>query len=172
MMKRYWFAVAAVALFGVGGQTASAQAPDCEAARCAVQAALDQNCPCVGVPTGTAAAKKPNHGRYVSCVAHTVNTLAKAGTIPNNCRGKIKRCAARSICGKAGFVTCHIPQLGTCDTSTGTCAEDSTLLCMSDADCVLGTRCKIAHSDVQCMDKGGTVSTSPTCCADCVVSTP
>jgi hypothetical protein len=126
----------------------------------------------LGVPTGSAAAKKPNHGRYVSCVAHVVNGLAKDGTIPNNCRGKVKRCAARSICGKADFVTCHIPQLGTCDTSTGTCEEDPTLPCTSDAQCVLGTRCKIAHSADLCMAKGGEVSTSPTCCADCSVSTP
>jgi len=172
MMRRYWFVLASVAVLGVGGQTAFAQAPDCDAARCAVQAALDQKCPCLGVPTGTAAGKKPNHGRYVSCVVHEINRLAKDGTIPNNCRGRIKRCAARSICGKADFVICNIPQLGTCDTSTGTCVDDPTLFCMSDADCVLGTRCKIARSDTQCTDKGGTVGTSATCCSDCVVSTP
>jgi hypothetical protein len=171
-MKRYALALGAVALFALRSQAVYAQAPDCEAARCAVQAALDQHCPCLGVPTGTAAGKKPNHGRYVSCVVHQVNDLAKNGTIPNNCRGQVKRCAARSICGKADFVTCQIPVLGTCDTLTGTCVDDSTLLCTSDADCVLGSRCKIKHSAEQCMEKGGTVGTSSTCCSDCTVSTP
>jgi len=170
-MNRYLL-MGAVALFGLGGQAVYAQAPDCEAARCAVQAALDQHCPCLGVPTGTAAGKKPNHGRYVSCVVHQVNDLAKAGTIPNNCRGKIKRCAARSICGKPDFVTCQIPVMGSCDTTTGTCVDDTTLLCTSDADCVLGTRCKIKRSADLCMEKGGTVGTSATCCSDCIVGSP
>ena len=171
-MKGYVFALGALALIGLGRHAAYAQEPDCEAARCAVQAALDQHCPCLGVPTGTAAGKKFNHGRYVSCVVHQVNDLAKSGMIPNNCRGRIKRCAARSICGKPDFVTCQIPVTGTCDTLTGTCVEDAELACTSDADCVLGTRCKIKHSSDLCEMKGGTVGTSATCCSDCVVATP
>jgi hypothetical protein len=172
MMKRYLFALGVLALIGLGRQAAYAQETDCDAARCAVQAAIDQHCPCLGVPTGTAAGKKPNHGRYVSCVVHQVNDLAKAGMIPNNCRGRIKRCAARSICGKADFVTCSIPVLGTCDTTTGTCVEDPTIFCMDDTQCAVGTKCKIKHSADLCEMKGGTVGTSPTCCSDCVVSTP
>lgn len=167
-MKGYVFALGALALIGLGRQAAYAQEPDCEAARCAVQAALDQHCPCMG----TTADKKFNHGRYVSCVVHQVNDLAKSGAIPNNCRGRIKRCAARSICGKPDFVTCQIPVLGSCDTTTGTCVDDTTLVCTSDADCVLGTRCKIKHSAELCMEKGGTPGTSPTCCADCIVPVP
>jgi len=167
---RYVFAFGVFAVLGVGGQAVFAQT-DCEAARCTVQAALDMQCPCdLGVPGGTVAAT--NHGHHVSCVARVVNGLAKTGMIPNNCKGKITRCAARSVCGKTGFVTCHIPVLGTCDTSTGTCVEDTTLMCTSDADCVLGTKCKIKASSDLCMAKGGTVGTSPTCCASCIVPTP
>lgn len=46
------------------------------------------------------------HGDYVSCAAAVANARALAGSLPNNCKGKVKRCAARSTCGKPGFVTC------------------------------------------------------------------
>jgi hypothetical protein len=170
-MTRYVFALAgAVALLGVGGR-ADAARPDCEPARCAVQAALESECPCnLGIPSGTATAL--NHGRYVSCVAHVVNALAKDGTIPRNCKGKIRRCAARSICGKEGAVTCMIPKLGTCDTTAGTCLDEAIagMPCDGDADCVLETRCKIKRSADLCMARGGTVGESPTCCADCAAT--
>jgi hypothetical protein len=78
-----------VAALGLNAVAAEALV-DCEPARCAVQAALEAECPC------TAAS---NHGRHVSCVAHVVKRLADEGTIPVNCKGKIKRCAARSVCG-------------------------------------------------------------------------
>src|SRR5512143_2045383 len=119
---RHAFAMGVIALMGLVAP-AVAQT-DCEAARCAVQAALDTQCPCSAAT---------NHGRHVSCVAHVVNQLSKSGTIPTNCKGKITRCAARSVCGKPGFVTCQVPQLGTCDTTTGTCVENSALPCLTDA---------------------------------------
>jgi hypothetical protein len=169
-MKRYRFAfvVGLLAWCAIGGQAAAAP-PDCETARCAAQSALAE-CPCdLGVPGGTAAAT--NHGQYVSCVAHAVNALAKGKSIPNNCKGKIRRCAARSTCGKPGAVVCLIPQLGTCDTTAGTCVENSMLLCTTDADCVLGTRCKIKRSADLCEAKGGSVNTAATsCCADCAAT--
>src|SRR5512139_173521 len=99
--------------------------PDCNAYRCAVQAAIDANCPC-----GTA----DNHGRYVSCVAHQVKQLSNTGVIPKRCKGKVQRCAARSTCGKAGRETCRLP--GTCDLTTGTCVRPASGSCTSDADCV------------------------------------
>ena len=151
-----------VAAIGLSAAAASAQT-DCEPARCAVQAALDAECPC------TAAS---NHGRHVSCVAHVVKRLADDGVIPRNCKGKIKRCAARSVCGKDDFVTCQLPVFGTCDLTTGTCVENATLLCTSDADCVIGTKCKIKHSAELCESRGGTVGDSPTCCSSCVTPVP
>lgn len=164
MMKRYMLlcVVAGFGLIGVGGQ-ALADPPDCEPARCATQSGIESACPCFGVSTGTVSA---NHGRYVSCVAHEVNKLAKSGDIPNNCKGKIRRCAARSICGKEGAVVCLIPRPGTCDTTAGTCVE-SGLPCTSDAECV-ETRCKVKRSADLCMEKGGTVDTTATsCCPGC-----
>lgn len=158
---RHAFAMGVIALMGLVAP-AVAQT-DCEAARCAVQAALDTQCPCSAAT---------NHGRHVSCVAHVVNQLSKSGTIPTNCKGKITRCAARSICGKSGFVTCQVPQLGTCDTTTGTCVENTALLCTTDADCVLSTRCHTKHSATACTDAGGVVGAGNSCCADCVVPTP
>lgn len=134
---------------------------DCEAARCAVQAAISQNCSCDGAS---------NHGRYVSCVAHQVKALAANGTVPMECKGKITRCAAKSTCGKAGFVTCTRQRLGTCNVSTGTCVEDPTLLCTSDANCVLGTTCSVKRSAEHCTNAGGTIGTTSTCCSSCVVA--
>jgi len=58
---------------------------------------IDGQCDC---------ATASRHGAYVRCVAHAVKTSVKAGTIPRNASGAIKRCAARSTCGKPGFVTC------------------------------------------------------------------
>jgi hypothetical protein len=134
---------------------ARAAAPDCEPARCAVQVRVATECPCESAT---------NHGRYVSCVAHIVNQLAHDGTIPTNCKGKVTRCAARSTCGKEGFVTCSIPT-DTCDTTTFTCVSDPTIACQTDLDC--GSRCKISSSGDLCTAKGGFVGTSTSCCAAC-----
>ncbi len=146
-------------LLGLGvllAATSAAAAPvDCEPARCAVQTALDAECPCD---------QATRHGQHVSCVARVVNRLAREGMVPKTCKGKIRRCAARSVCGKPDFVTCQIPT-STCDTVTGFCTEDATVACLSDLDC--GSRCKIKRDAERCAARGGTVGTSSTCCADC-----
>lgn len=141
----------------LGPAAPSSAAPvDCEPARCAVQAALDRNCPC---------ASASNHGRYVSCVARILNRMARDGEIPKNCKGRIRRCAARSICGKPDFVTCYRPT-DQCDAATGTCAGDPTAACAADIDC--GARCAIRRSAELCESRGGVVGAGGTCCADCV----
>lgn len=163
-MKLALALVAALMLALPAGPVA-AQDGDCEVARCNpdIQQALSQ-CPCP---------EASNHGRYVSCIARAVNTLAKNGAIPNNCRGRIKRCAAKSICGKPGFVTCQIPtEFGVCGTPCAadpglTCCADATTACTADTDCVLATKCKITSSEERCLAKGGQVGASSTCCADC-----
>jgi len=161
---RLVFALGVLAFVAVGVQAIEAQT-DCEAARCAVQAALEQECPC---------SQASNHGRYVSCVAHVVKRLSEGpnAAVPINCKGKVKRCAARSVCGKEGFVTCQIPQLGTCDPTTNLCVEDPSIPCTAAGVCILGTSCKIKHSADLCMARGGAVGVSPTCCSDCVVAPP
>ena len=132
-----------------------AERVDCEPARCAVQAAIAAECSCP---------EASNHGRYVSCVAHVVKRLAANEPIPITCKGKVTRCAARSTCGKPGFVTCHIPT-DTCDLTTFTCVEDPSLTCATDLDC--GSRCKIRSSAEICVARGGTVGTEASCCASC-----
>lgn len=159
MLRSVWIVIAAL---GLSAAAVSAQT-DCEPARCAVQAALEAECPC---------SEATNHGRHVRCVAHVVKRLSDQGQIPTNCKGKIKRCAARSVCGKDGFVTCQIPVIGTCDLATGTCVENSALLCTSDAECVIGSKCKIKRSAELCESRGGTVGDSPTCCSSCVTPAP
>jgi hypothetical protein len=66
--------------------------PDCEAARCSVEAAIATQCPC----------DAGNHGQYVRCVAQAV----KSAGIPKQCAGAIVRCAAHSRCGRSGAVAC------------------------------------------------------------------
>src|SRR5262249_34866738 len=134
----------------------SASPVDCEPARCALQTALETECPC---------AAATNHGQHVSCVAHVVKRLSDNGTVPPTCKGKIVRCASRSTCGKTGFVTCQLPVAGTCDTTTGTCVG-SAVPCTTDAECTT-SRCKIRSSSDSCQIHGGVVGTSSTCCADC-----
>ena len=134
---------------------AGAAQVDCEPARCAVQAAIAAECQC---------AESSNHGRYVSCVAHVVKRLSGEGLVPVNCKGKVTRCAARSTCGKAGFVTCHIPT-DTCDLTTFTCVRDPNLTCATDLDC--GSTCKVKSSEEGCAARGGTVGTESSCCAAC-----
>jgi hypothetical protein len=100
----------------------------------------------------------------VSCVAHIVRRLSDAGTIPVNCRGKIKRCAARSTCGKSGFVTCRFPT-DTCDLATLTCVANPALTCATDLDC--GSRCSTKRSKDTCEAQGGTSGGAGSCCSTC-----
>jgi hypothetical protein len=139
----------------------SAASPiDCEPYRCAFQMEVNGSCMC----TQDGAS---NHGQYVSCVAHAVKRIADRGDMPRNCKGKIKRCAARSVCGKPGFVVCNIVVPGACDLTTGTCLGDSERTCLTDAECAT-TRCKIKSSSDGCTNAGGTVAVgATTCCADC-----
>jgi len=159
----------AAGLLALPAANAAALDVDCEAARCAVQDALNQQCPCDAAT---------NHGKHVSCVAHVLKQLSRAGSIPTNCKGKVQRCAARSICGKPGVVTCQIPtEFGTCATACtadplAMCCQDATTACTVDTDCVLASKCKVKASAERCQAAGGTVGTSSTCCADCAPPGP
>ena len=138
------------------GPSARAQT-DCETARCAVQAAINEACSCTGAD---------NHGRYVSCVAHVVRRLREDGTIPRNCTGKVKRCAARSTCGKPGFVTCRRP-IDSCDPTTLTGVGNPALTCTTDLDC--GSRCSTKRTAELCTALGG-VAGGGSCCSACVTT--
>jgi len=165
-MKKVFLFLAAVALLGFGTQArAQDQQLTCEDYRCQFQARVDQDCPCEG---------NRNHGRYVSCVAHVINDLVAEG-LPTNCKGKLKRCAARSVCGKQdrGFQTCTTFEYGTCTidpiSSLGSCANDPSVVCTVDTDCVVSQRCKITRHPEKCMSEGQFLDLAPTCCSNCVV---
>jgi hypothetical protein len=141
------------ALFFVS-QPARVFAQDCEAERCAAEAAIAAACPCDSAE---------NHGDYVSCVADAVE-----GLVSEECRGAVVRCAARSTCGKEGAVACLKPKRSGCDRNTGTCRKNPAVSCESSRDCVVGTKCSIKRSAEKCTDHGGVVSGSDSCCAECV----
>jgi len=155
-------AVAALLILPV---TATAQTePTCEELRCALQETLAQECTCD---------EAGNHGQHVRCVAHAVNALARSNDIPKNCGGKIKRCAARSTCGKPGRTTCLIPtEDDSCDLTTGLCVNDGVVPCTTDLECIDSFRCKIARSAEQCADRGGYDGGAGTCCSRCEVAAP
>src|SRR5215467_2245737 len=156
-MKRFVAAAAVVLVCGVMQARAK---QDCEPARCAAQAAIIAQCPSCDDAS--------NHGRFVSCVAHVVKTLVDDGTVPGNCKGAVVRCAARSTCGKPGFVRCLFPT-DTCvvdpATGLGTCGANPALACVTDLDC--GAKCKTKSSSDRCTTRGGIVGGSGTCCASC-----
>src|SRR5262249_50774374 len=90
----------AVVILGVTGSLAHARCNDPRVAQ--VRATINAECQCTG-----------NHGQYVSCVAHHVRDAVRNNEIDTNCKGAVTRCAARSTCGKDGFVTCAICAAGT-----------------------------------------------------------
>ncbi len=97
------------------------------------RAAVDANCNC---------AAAASHGAYVSCAAQQ----ADAVLANRSCRGRVKRCAAKSTCGKSGFTTC-------CRTSSKG-----------------KTSCFIKASTIGCAaPKGGSACTGnlPSCCDAC-----
>ena len=94
----------AAALLAFGQQRSFAACTD-SAAVAATRAAADQACTSKGMRCSTA----KSHGEYVSCVAHQAKAAVKAGTLPKQCKGTVVKCAAKSTCGKPGFVTCCRP---------------------------------------------------------------
>ena len=71
---------------------------------CADAAALANTRAQVTAQCGCAGAR--NHATYVKCAAAAAKTAVKAGALPRACKGAVKRCAAKSTCGRRGFVTC------------------------------------------------------------------
>ncbi len=86
-----------------------------------------------------------NHGDYVSCVADHTNTEVTNGVIPKSCKGAVKKCAARSTCGKPGAVTCCVTKKGS-------------------------TKCKIKKDASKCADVGECVGNYASCCDACNAS--
>ena len=85
-----------------------------------------------------------NHGDYVKCVKGVAKQRADDLLLPQNCTGKVKRCAAKSNCGKPGFVTC----------------------CVTTSK---GPKCKLKRDAASCEAKGGTATVDPSntsCCSN------
>ena len=92
-------------------------------------------------------ANAPDHGTYVRCAADIASTDAgldpmDPNFLPSNCKGKVKKCAAKSTCGKLGFVTC-------CVTKNG------------------APVCKTKKDAEHCTAKSGTVGSCRSCCDSC-----
>src|SRR5581483_1860329 len=100
-MKRFVGSLAVLALLTLTahGAVAAACDPDGVDAQAIADARADAaaQCDC---------ATAENHGSYVSCVAGVLNARVKNNQLAPSCKGAIQRCAARSTCGKPGFVTC------------------------------------------------------------------
>jgi len=81
-----------------------------------------------------------SHGAYEKCVAQQVSLLAN-----KSCASALKRCAARSTCGKPGAVTCCVTKAGQ-------------------------TKCKIKHDAAHCTAPAGAtacVGIYASCCDAC-----
>jgi cysteine-rich repeat protein len=63
------------------------------------RAQVHRDCDCAGAPT---------HGAFVRCAVGIARQRAEARLLPPECKGTVKRCAARSTCGRPGFVTCCV----------------------------------------------------------------
>ena len=91
-----------------------------------------------------------NHGQYVKCVKTAAATATGAPiNLPVQCKSAVTKCAAHSVCGKPGFVTCCI------DTPKWT------------------TKCKSKRDAAHCTAKDGHVSgTDTTGCSSCCDACP
>ena len=110
----------------------------------AKRAAYDAACTLMVPPAGCATAS--NHGQYVKCISHQASADA---TLPRSCHGAVVKCAAKSTCGKLGFVTC----------------------CRTNSAGV--TKCATKSSTAACTPpKNGTscVGKHPSCCDACTAS--
>jgi len=118
-------------------------APGDDAAVTAARAGAEALCNCAG---------STNHGQYVKCVAAEAKRRSDLDSsdpdhLPKNCAGAVKKCAAKSICGKPGFVTCCITKNAV-------------------------TKCKLKKDETHCTDKNGVVGGSlqsgcTSCCDAC-----
>ncbi len=155
----------AVAVFGglsaigFSGAVAHAACADPAAAE-AVRAQIATECNCTD--------QGRNHGQYVSCVVQAINR-AVANGLPVNCKGTIARCAARSSCGKGGFVTCCFAYPGRC--RNGKC-QDRVTPCTAPEQCPIINRCRVSATAPLCTAKGGSPGSGSCCDATCSLPPP
>jgi len=97
------------------------------------RAAVAANCDCAGAAS---------RGEYVRCATQQAESVL----VNRGCRGRVKKCASKSTCGKPGSVTC-------CRTNSGE------------------SKCKTMRSAAACQDKGGIFGTCMSCCDACASGT-
>jgi hypothetical protein len=95
------------------------------------RAQVAADCPC---------ATAPDHRTHVRCADGIATMRVENGILSSACRRVVKRCAARSTCGRGpGFVAC----------------------------CRNGTRCHVRRSAAACTADGGAPAACPSCCDAC-----
>jgi hypothetical protein len=140
-----------------------------------VAAAIAAECPCAG--PAVIEGEQPswrNHGHYVRCVAKYVNRLRRSDCVTRDERRPLKRCGARSTCGKEGRVLCCVPKGNACTdpapgdlVQEGVCEHDSAIPCDVDDDCTT-MKAGMAADETTCIDEGGqAVGEGSVCTADC-----
>ena len=108
-----------------------------------------------------------NHGRYVSCVAHATNALRRADCLDAQARRSLKRCAARSTCGKPeGSRTCCFTFPGVCGDDGLCVGTDEVIPCTTELECPPRHRCTIKSDEGLCLAAGGVPGTG-SCCDAC-----
>jgi hypothetical protein len=109
----------------------------------AARSTADETCTAAGEGCSNA----PNHGTYVSCIGHVIPGLVTGG-LPKSCVGTVRKCAARSTCGRQvrGFVTCCI-----------TTNKSEKL-------------CKVERNAAVCAGRGGCTGSFVSCCDACAPS--
>ncbi len=90
-------------------------------------------------------ASAANHHRYVACAVGVARRRVASGLLSKSCTRSVKRCAAKSVCGKRGAVTCCLTRKGS-------------------------TRCKIKKKAATCLAKGGCVGLFSSCCDACTAT--
>lgn len=134
---------------------------------------IDEQCSCDGVTDEVTSEVVPwrNHGKYVRCVVKYVNQLRKSGCIEKATRRQLKRCAARSTCGKSAAVLCCISKTEVCndddpqDVIPGMCGDDVDRECLTDDDCTK-TKVRLARSPEVCLERGGEPAGTGSMCTD------
>jgi hypothetical protein len=134
-----------------------------------VGAALDAACPCSAPAQGGA---WKNHGQYQSCVVRFRNDLRRQGCLTPATQRTIASCSARSTCGKANAVLCcRVAGTGTCTipsgSTSGTCSNDATVTCSTNADCTVLSRPRVMRDATACTTHAGYSSGTGSVCAGC-----
>ena len=179
-MRRLILMVSLVWIASAGTAMAQSACPTDGTCPADVGACLAESCPCSGPGNGNGQAAWKNHGQYVKCVVHLRNDLRKAGCLDNAAKRTIAKCAARSTCGKEGFVLCcFYDTSGVCEgdpapgdtVAAGTCSNSDTS-CDVDTDCVIVTGPKLSHSTDNCADRGGVDIGGGSVCGGCPALPP